>query len=324
MTKITFAFSALILTSFLTVVSATQTADNSCSLNYTARYGTSGDRSLSIANGGAGQSGLIEAWALKFIEDSVANGSEPFYVDWYLGDTTQSLAYLQAGIVDIAVTYNEMAEEQAMNAGYAARWEYAFQDHFYLVGPISDPANLIDSSDLYDSLNRIVTQGNTDVAAPPSDRPAARFLSRYDKSATNIKESLLFATIGQVPWALTYSNWYHQYPQFPLQALKAASVLNEYTLTDRGTWLSSASEVTDVLNIYERGDQDELLLNPAHCLQGTKAPQEDLASSFMDWVISDDGGQEVVRTFTKNGEVLYSSAPAQSEERLMLVPNIYY
>ncbi|KAF8337197.1 hypothetical protein F5887DRAFT_560706 [Amanita rubescens] len=317
-----FASAALILAFFLTLVSARTTDDSSCGLNYTARYGTSGTRSLSIANGGAGQSGLIEAWALKFIDDSVANGTEPFYVDWYLGDTTQSLAFLQAGDVDIAVTYNEMAEEQAMSTEYATRREYAFQDHFYLVGPTSDPANLTDSPDLYDSLNRIVTQGNADT--PPSDRPATRFLSRYDKSATNIKESLLFTTIGQVPWALTYSNWYHQYPRFPLQALKAASVLNEYTLTDRGTWLSSPSQVTDALNIYKRGDEDDpqqLLLNPAHCLQGANAPQQDLASSFMDWVISDNGGQEVVATFMKNGEALYTPAPTNGE-RLMLVANI--
>lgn len=39
---------------------------------------------------------------------------------------------------------------------------------------------------------------------PPTNRVPVRFLSRYDKSATNIKESLLFCTIGQVriPWTL--------------------------------------------------------------------------------------------------------------------------
>lgn len=72
-----FASAALIPALFLTFVSAD---DSSCGLTYKARYGTSGDRSLSIANGGAGQSGLIEAWALKFISDSIANGTEPFYV----------------------------------------------------------------------------------------------------------------------------------------------------------------------------------------------------------------------------------------------------
>jgi hypothetical protein len=80
MGKFTFVFAALILTSFLTLVSAQIANNSSCGLTYTARYGTSGNRSLRIANGGAGQSGLIEAWALKFIDDSVASGTEPFYV----------------------------------------------------------------------------------------------------------------------------------------------------------------------------------------------------------------------------------------------------
>ncbi len=80
MGKFTFAFAASILTSSLTLVAGQTANSSSCGLTYTARYGTSGSRSLRIANGGAGQSGLIEAWALKFINDSVANGTEPFYV----------------------------------------------------------------------------------------------------------------------------------------------------------------------------------------------------------------------------------------------------
>ena len=35
---------------------------------------------IRIANGGAGQSGLIKAWADAFIQDMVSHGSEPFQV----------------------------------------------------------------------------------------------------------------------------------------------------------------------------------------------------------------------------------------------------
>lgn len=38
------------------------------------------------------------------------------------------------------------------------------QDHFYLAGPKSDPANLTHSPSVLDAFNRIVTQGNADVA----------------------------------------------------------------------------------------------------------------------------------------------------------------
>ncbi|EDR07103.1 uncharacterized protein LACBIDRAFT_298909 [Laccaria bicolor S238N-H82] len=74
---------------------------------------------------------------------------------------------------------------------------------------------------------------------------------------TNIKESQLFITISQIPWAFAYSTWYHQYPCFPLQAIQGASLLSEYTLIDCGTWLSSFDSVMSDLTIFKAGS-DEL------------------------------------------------------------------
>ncbi|KAF9218792.1 hypothetical protein BS17DRAFT_798453 [Gyrodon lividus] len=280
------------------------------------------DIRLRIATGGAGQSGLIEKWANAFIQYCCKERTqpfEPFKVAWYLGDTTESLGFLAAGEVDIAVTYNEAAELQAVTAKDAVDRRYGFRDHFYLVGPELDPAQLVDSGDdILAMFNRIVDQGNKDLVTPPDDREPVRFLSRFDKSATNIKESELFCKIGQVPWALPYSKWYHQYPRFPLQALRAAAVLNEYTLTDRGTWLSSPTEVTSILKIFAEGadvDPADPLLNPAHVLLGSKANPEDqeVWELFMTWVVDHDGGQKVIREFTtKEGEPLYSEAPEES------------
>jgi len=120
--------------------------------------------------------------------------------------------------------------------------------------------------------------------------------------------------IGQVPWAYAYSTWYHQYPRFPLQALEAAALLSEYTITDRGTYLSSPASVTNGVTIYKAGSDDasDPLLNPAHVLLGAKADptSTDISQAFMKWVVSADGGQKVIANFKKNGEVLYSQAPA--------------
>lgn len=117
----------------------------------------------------------------------------------------------------------------------------------------------------------------------------------------------------QVPWALAYSKWYHQYPRFPLQALEAASKLSEYTLTDRGTWLSSPPSVTDQLQVFKTGSDDaaDPLLSPAHVLLGTNADAENamIWQNFMKWVVRKDGGQKVVREFEKFGQILYSQAP---------------
>ena len=98
---------------------------------------------LRIANGGAGQIGLIQTWADTFIHHMVSKGHKPFQVStngharditltpiqvaWYLGDTTESLSLLCAGEVDFALTYNPAAEAQVMRAGNASKRVYAFR-----------------------------------------------------------------------------------------------------------------------------------------------------------------------------------------------------
>ncbi|OGE50169.1 hypothetical protein PENARI_c018G01945 [Penicillium arizonense] len=66
-----------------------------------------------------------------------------------------------------------------------------------------------------------------ETAEEGTSNPPVRFLTRYDKSATNIKDSQLWIGIGQVPWATAYSKWYHQYIAYPIQALTAAILLDD-------------------------------------------------------------------------------------------------
>ena len=94
--------------------------------------------------------------------------------------------------------------------------------------------------------------------------------------------------------------------------------MSEYTLTDKGTWLSSPSEVTSALNIFAQGgdtDPSDPLLNPAHVILGAKADpaNEEIWEKFVEWVTLSDGGQQVIRDFKQppgpGGQVLYSQAP---------------
>ena len=113
---------------------------------YNGGYTDAKDVRLRIANGGAGQSGLIGAWADAFIKYMVqVRHFKPFLVSirfsargditntllyqvaWYLGDTTESLGLLEAGSVDIAVTYNEAAEKQSKDSGAAVALVYGFR-----------------------------------------------------------------------------------------------------------------------------------------------------------------------------------------------------
>jgi len=283
------------------------------------KYNKGTEVRLRISNGGAGQSGLIGALASAYIDWSRECGgeTEDYLIAWITGDTTESIKYLKSGDADIAITYNAAAEKRALDLEIAAAPPvYGFRDHFYLVGPLKNPADLADSDTIYDMLNKIVTSGDAADTDPPT-----RFLSRFDKSATNIKESLLFAQIGQIPWSYAYSKWYHQYPQYPVLSLKAASLLKEYTITDRGTFLTVEAEdksITDNLRLYKRGkdvDPADPLLNPATVLLGYKVSDknEKLAKGFMTWIADKgpNGGQAVITNFKKPGttEYLYTGAP---------------
>lgn len=273
---------------------------------YDGGYGSGSPVRLNIGNGGAGQSGLVKELADAFIKESVKNGSDPFLVAWYKSDTTVSIQYLKSGLVDVGITYSPVAEKIAIDQGIATSPSYyAFRDHFIITGPKSNPAGISNVTDVLTLFSELHETAEAATSTPP-----VRFLSRYDKSATNIKESDLWISIGQVPWATAYSTWYHQYIAFPIQALTAAILLEEYTLTDRGTYLSLPANLTSQAVIYKAAtdEADDPLLNPAHLLIGKKAPNPDTAQAFADWLVSPDG-QKVITGFEKNGEQLYSPAP---------------
>ncbi|KAM0342031.1 hypothetical protein ACHAPU_009759 [Fusarium lateritium] len=266
---------------------------------------------LRIANGGAGQSGLIKELANAYIKTRVIDGAKPFQVAWIKSDTYYSIQYLKTGDADIGITYSEASEKIAIQQGIAKSPSYyAFRDHFLLIGPKSNPANISGSEDIYTIFAALHEAAEGNVTTP-----AVRFLSRYDKSATNIKETLLWAGIGQVPWATAYSTWYHQYIAFPIQALTAAILLEEYTITDRGTILSLDADLRNQTKIYKAGtdEADDPLLNPAHALIGENAPNEKEAERFVKWLVSNEG-QDVVHSFKKDGQILYSKAPQRSKD----------
>ncbi|KAI9644028.1 hypothetical protein NHQ30_007380 [Ciborinia camelliae] len=287
---------------------------------------------LRIATGGAGQSGLIRALANSFIKHEMCKtGCPRFTVAWLLSDTSASFNYLGSKAADCSITYHHAAEAMALRQGIAERREYAWRDHWLLVGrsygddmrvsffivpsrsddfyigPKENPAGLpldgTDNSTIYELFSRLF------MACV--ENPTVRFLSRYDKSANNIKESSIWTAIGQTPWAHPYCSWYHRYVEFPFAALRAACALGEYTVTDKGTWLSIEEEIREKMSVFKASsdEADDPLLNPAHILVGTRGKNLAMAHRFADWMVARDGGQKIIEEFEVNSAILYSVAP---------------
>lgn len=89
------------------------------------------------------QTNISLALADAFINDSVANSTDPFSIAWITSDTTYTIQYLKTGQVDVGITYSPPAEAITIKQGTAkSPAYYAFRDHFLIAGPASNPANL--------------------------------------------------------------------------------------------------------------------------------------------------------------------------------------
>ena len=146
--------------------------------------------------------------------------------------------------------------------------------------------------------------------------PQVWFLSRYDRSATSIANRQLWQAIGQAPGATAYSTWYGKHTTFPAQALKAATLLEEYTLTDRGTLLSSPDPVHTVAWIHRictNNPNDQLFL-PARLLINSRATHVNLAASFAKWITIEILGQRIMADFKLQWRISYSEAPWRFED----------
>ncbi|OBT74161.1 hypothetical protein VF21_06238 [Pseudogymnoascus sp. 05NY08] len=237
-----------------------------------------------------GQSRLIKALSNEFINYMAdEKNSEPFSVAWISSNSAASFDHLASRSADVAITHHVVAEGIAIKQGVAEKSVPAWKDHWLLVADLSSN----ESTAVQDQFAQIFLAA---AETAGSARPV-RFLSRFDKSAANVRESSLWAAIGQVPWAHPHASWYYQYQDSPLGALEAASALNQYTLTKRGTWFALNDAARDKLEIFSRGvgTEDELLLNPAHALVGCHAQNKEIANEFIAWLTSYNGGQRVIR-----------------------------
>jgi tungstate transport system substrate-binding protein len=109
----------------------------------------------------------------------------------------------------------------------------------------------------------------------------------------------------QTPDALSKEKWYRDIGGGKGQALNAASAMDAYTLSDRGTWLSFNNKGSLVIAV--EGDPrlinryDVIELNPQKHA-GTKLTA---AKVFADWLVSSEG-QQAIGAYQVNGQKLFN------------------
>jgi tungstate transport system substrate-binding protein len=206
--------------------------------------------------------------------------------------TGKALDTARRGDADLLLVHDPEAEQQFMDEGHGStRRQIAWND-FIIVGPSADPAH--------------VRGGNDSVAAMKAIASAqAPFVSRGDKSGTNAAELRLWRIAGQTPDTLNGEKWYRDIGGGMGQALNAASAMDAYTLTDRGTWLSFKNKGPLVVTI----EGDPRLINRYDVIE--LSPQKHstaklmVAKVFADWLVSSEG-QQAIGAYEVNGQKLFN------------------
>jgi tungstate transport system substrate-binding protein len=205
--------------------------------------------------------------------------------------TGKALDTARRGDADLLLVHDPDAEQQFMDEGHGSTRRQTAWNDFIIVGPSADPAHVKGGSDSVAALNAIAS-----AQAP--------FVSRGDKSGTNAAELRLWKTAGQTPDALK-DKWYRDIGGGMGEALNAASAMDAYTLSDRGTWLSFKNKGSLIIAI--EGDPrllnryDVIELNPEKHAGAKLAA----AKVFADWLVSSEG-QQAIGAFEVNGQKLFN------------------
>ena len=137
----------------------------------------------------------------------------------------------------------------------------------------------------------------------------APFVSRGDRSGTNALELRLWKMAGVAPDKDGAGSWYRDIGGGMGQALNAASAMNAYTLSDRGTWLSFANKGSLVIAI----ENDPRLINRYDVIElnPRKYPDAKLGAAkiLSDWLGSRDG-QKAIGDYQVDGTRLFNLSAA--------------
>ncbi len=201
--------------------------------------------------------------------------------------TGKALKLGENGDVDVVLVHDPASEEKFVKDEFGVERLPVMHNDFVILGPPNDPAKVKNTADLKSAMQAIAASGSG-------------FISRGDESGTHVKEKLLWQTAGIEP----AGEWYLSTGQGMGAVLTIADDKQGYTLSDRGTYLAFKDK-TDLIIVYQN---DPLLFNPYHVImvnpQLHPHVQKDLAQSYIDFIRGKEG-QDIIKNFTVNGEVLF-------------------
>lgn len=152
----------------------------------------------------------------------------------------------EEGNADVLLVHAPSSEKALMEKGFGEDRFLVMHNYFQVVCPPSDPAGLMNSTNIYEAFKRIANTRQL-------------FISRGDDSGTDKMEKSLWETTGIVPAG---QSWYIESGQGMGATLTMASEKSACTLTDKSTFLFN--EVN--LQLAVVSENDPPLINAYHVI----------------------------------------------------------
>jgi tungstate transport system substrate-binding protein len=200
--------------------------------------------------------------------------------------TGRAINIAKNGDADVLLVHHRKSEDEFVKKEYGVKRYDVMYNDFIIVGPKSDPANILNTKNAIEGLTQIASTKNL-------------FVSRGDDSGTHKKELAIWR-LANINVEKASGSWYRETGAGMGATLNTAAAMLAYTLTDRGTWLNFKNQKELILLI----NNDRLLLNPygVILINPIRHPhvKARMGQKFIEW-ITGEKGQKAIASYRVNG-----------------------
>ncbi|MCE4624898.1 MAG: substrate-binding domain-containing protein [Desulfurococcales archaeon] len=238
------------------------------SIVYTQLYGSSATRLRAATTTSLYATGLLDYLSHHY-EASHPN----VVIDYIAVGSGEALERAARGDACIVLVHAPSLEKRYLEEGYISNHVIFAYNYFVILGPKDDPAGVRDASNAVEAFRKIYIAG---------EEGRALFVSRGDRSGTNVRELMIWNMTGLDPHG---KDWYLETGQGMGETLVIADEKGAYTLSDIGTYLKYELEgrLHTLTVLYTNSTE---LINIYSAYTSTRCSSEEMGDGlqFIEWL----------------------------------------
>jgi len=246
--------------------------------------------------------GLLDYLADKFVDRIKEKyGCNTILAFMPLG-SGEALRRAKNGDACLVLVHAPSLEKEYISKGVLTDGHIFAYNYFIIVGPKDDPANVSHSSNVIEAFRKIYLAG---------ELGKAKFISRGDRSGTNVRELMIWNLTGLNPKG---KPWYIETGSGMGETLLVANEFKAYTLSDIGTFLKfkSKGRIPNLVILYSN-DTELINIYSVYMVSTCSGIEKSIANSFIKFLTGD--AQELIAKYGihEYGQPLFYPAKGKSE-----------